>query len=387
VTTPADPRGWFPQFYDNPAIRALATAHRWTVSGQIGEDSEERKAPIDLRELIDHSRVRGAWNIGPACLTDLDELTYALPGASNAAFYLQAQTDGLVVVDIEPDCPPEISADLLRLSGILYSELSMSGQGFHLIAPVPVNLHDFPVAAGKRVLRQEHGWYEILLDHWVTFTRFPVPDRIIDQVATIPGPPRFAAIEELYAELAAKARETPSVSATAVHTGGAAPDIPHAAEIIERTLASARDRLRDPSAFGHDMSRWEFSVLGMLYRWMQIPLGTYSAFGVRYSATDRTWLLYRAALGVIPARPKHKQLRNGRPFLLDRAAALVADRDAAEKLVQEDIRPFALRFPGVAVAERFGSGTGLDRAERDRVAVRSDTTPAPAPAGGPDVTS
>src|SRR5207248_8940766 len=133
VTTPADPRGWFPQFYDNPAIRALASARRWTVSGQIGEDIEERKAPIDLRELIDHGRVRGAWSIGPACLTDLDELTCALPAASNAAFFLQAQTDGLVVIDVEADCPPGIAADLLRQPGILYAELSMSGRGFHLV--------------------------------------------------------------------------------------------------------------------------------------------------------------------------------------------------------------------------------------------------------------
>ncbi|MDW6066173.1 hypothetical protein SAZ11_60910 [Streptomyces sp. FXJ1.4098] len=38
-------------------------------------------------------------------------------------------------------------------------------------------------------------------------------------------------------------------------------------------------------------------------------------------------MLYKAALDVIPARPKHSERRNGRPFLLDRAAALVADRE------------------------------------------------------------
>lgn len=346
MTTPADLRAWFPQFYDNPAIRALATARRWTVSGKIGDlestgdaPAPTNKSPIDLRELIDHGRVRGAWNVGPACLTDLDELTRALPRASNAAFYLQAQTDGLVVIDIEPDCPPGIAADLLRLPGILYSELSMSGRGFHLVTPVPANLHDFPVAADKRVLREKHGWYEILLDHWVTFTRVPVPDHTVDHGGAVPRSPRLATVEELYAELAAQARENTGVSSTAIRTASQTPDIPHADDIVERTLTSARDRLRSHNDFDHDMSRWEFSVLGTLYRWMQVPLRTYATLGVQYSVSDKAWLLYRAALGIIPARPKHNQLRNGRPFLLDRAAALVADRDAAESRARQHVRP------------------------------------------------
>ena len=332
----ADPRGWFPQFYDNPAIRALATARRWTISGQIGDfegavdsPTRTRKTPIDLRELIDRGRVRGAWAIGSACLADLDELTREIPGASNAAFYLQAQTDGLVVVDIEPYCPPGIAADLLRLPGVLYSELSMSGRGFHLIAPAPSNLHDFPVAAGKRVLREEHGWYEILLDHWVTFTRTPIPDSIDDGGASVSRPPGIGSVEALYAGLAVKARPS-SASAAAVSTDCSMPDIPHASKIVEQTLVSARDRLRSQSDFDNDTSRWEFSVLGTLYHWMQVPLCTHSAFGVEYSAGDRAWLLYWAALDVLPARPKHGQLRNGRPFLLDRAAALVAEREASE---------------------------------------------------------
>ncbi|UJW28834.1 hypothetical protein L3Q67_26605 [Saccharothrix sp. AJ9571] len=334
----ADPRAWFPQFYDNSAIRALASARRWTVSGQIGEDPDERKAPIDLRELIDHGRVRGAWSIGPACLTDLDELTCELPSASNAAFYLQAQTDGLVVIDIEPHCPPEATADLLRLPGILYSELSMSGRGIHLVTPVPANLHDFPVAAAKRLLREEHGWYEILLDHWVTFTRFAVPEHVVCQAAAAARPPRVASIEDLYADLAVKARESANVSAAAVSTEGSMPDIPHGTMIVEQTLLSARGRLRAPSDFNDDLSRWEFSALGTLYHWMQTPLRTFSTLGAQYSAGDRAWLLYRAALEVIPVRPKHGQLRNGRPYLLDRAAALVAEREAAEGRARHVVR-------------------------------------------------
>lgn len=339
--TPADPHAWFPQFYDNPAIRTLAGACRWTISGQIGPPDDptrppKRKVPIDVRHLLDgctsscqHAGpLRGALTLDETCLLTLDELTSAIPDAANTAFYLQAQTDGLLVLDIEADCPPGVATDLLRLPGILYSELSMSGRGFHLVMPLANNFHDFPVAAGKRVLREEHGWYELLLDHWLTFTRQPVPDHIVVHVDAATTAPAFASIEDLYAQLAVKAGESSGASASVVDTTEDMPDIPYSQAIIEQTLASARHQLRDPGDFNHDMSRWQFSVLASLYSRMRTQLRAYSALGVEYSTGDTAWALYKAALDVIPARPKRSERRNGRPFLLDRAPALVADREA-----------------------------------------------------------
>ncbi|MDX3020089.1 hypothetical protein [Streptomyces acidiscabies] len=341
--TPADPYARFPQFYGNPAIRTLASACRWTISGQIGEEASDdpakppkRKVPIDVRHLLagctpscKHAGpLRGAFALDETCLLTLDELTTAMPNAANSAFYLQAQTDGLLVLDIEADCPPDVATDLLRLPGILYSERSMSGQGFHLVMPLPKNFYDFPAAAGKRVLREEHGWYELLLDHWSTFTRQPVPDLIAAHVNTATSAPAFSSIEDLYAQLAVDVSESSGASASAVDTAEDMPDIPYAQVIVEQALASARRQFRDPGDFNDDMSRWEFSVLALLYGWLRTQLRAYSALGVEYSAGDTAWLLYKAALDVIPARPKHSEQRNGRPFLLDRAAALVADREA-----------------------------------------------------------
>ncbi|MEW1548375.1 hypothetical protein [Streptomyces tsukubensis] len=341
--TPADPHAWFPQFYGNAAIRTLSSACRWTISGQIGEETPgdptkppKRKAPIDVRHLLDgctsgcqHAGpLRGAFALDETCLMTLDELTTAIPNAANSAFYLQAQTDGLLVLDIEADCPPGIAADLLRLPGGLYSELSMSGRGFHLVMPLPKNFHDFPVAAVKRVLREEHGWYELLLDHWTTFTRQPVPDHMVAHANAATIAPAFASVEDLYAQLAMNAIESSSASASDVDTAMDMPNIPYSQAIVEQTLASARHQLRDPGDFNHDMSRWEFSVLASLHGWMRTQLRAYSALGVEYSAGETAWLLYKAALDVIPGRPKHNERRNGRPFLLDRAAALVADREA-----------------------------------------------------------
>ena len=335
-----DPHAIFPGFYDNPAIRALAPACRWTISGQLGElDDEEdgRKAPIDVRHLLDGCNpgcrhvgpLRGAYALDSTCLLTLEELAAALPNAANAAYYLQAHADGLVVIDIEPGCPPDLAANLLRLPGLLYSELSMSGKGYHLVAPLPANLHEFPVAAHKRVLREEHGWYEILLDHWVTFTRNPVAEVTRDSFADLPESPRYACLEELYADLASKARPSLAVPATAVGTDSEMPEIAYAEAIVEQTLAGSRERLKRLDDFGHDHSRWEFSVLGVLYTGMQLPLRTYRSFGAEFSSGQEAWLLYKTALEVIEPRPKHAQMRNGRPFLLDRAAALVAAREAS----------------------------------------------------------
>lgn len=341
---PADPHRLFPAFYGNKAISALASACRWTISGQIGELDDDpdgaaptRKAPIDVRHLIDGCNpgcrhpgpVRGAWSIGPNCLVTLEELTAAVPNASNAAYYVQAQADGLMVIDVEPGCPHSTMTDLLRLPGILYSELSMSGKGLHLVAAVPPNFHEFPIAAGKRVLRHEEGWYEILLDHWVTFTRRPVPQAVLDRVAAAASDPEFASVEDLYAELAAKARQTASASATAVRTDDSMLEsIPYAETIIRFVLATDLEALNDPERFAHDLSRWEFSVLARLHSRLEAGQRLYQDIGAVYTSGDTAWLLYRAATEVIPPRPKHAQTRNGRPFLLDRAAALVAEREA-----------------------------------------------------------
>lgn len=324
MSAAATPQARFPEFYRNPAIRVLSRAERWTVSGRLGDDPEAKgKAPIDIRHLLDVGRVRGAWEVGARCLVTLDELAARLPAAANCAFYLQAQSDGFVVVDVEPDCPEEIARDLLALPGALYSETSMSGRGFHLLYPRPTNFHDFPVAASKRVLREEHGWYEILLEHWVTFTRRPVAADVTEAALSGSTPRAFASFEELYASLATSARASSPVSAEVVTDD--APAIKGAERIVARTVEGAEPRFKTLEHFNGDRSRWEFSILGTLYREMRRHL-VVAGFLHRaeYSPGDRAWLLYEAARRVLPERPKHRETRNGRPFLLDRAAAMVA---------------------------------------------------------------
>lgn len=323
-----DPRIRFAAFYNNPAIRTLAGAARWTISGRLGNDPDDpkitRKAPIDLRALLDDNWLRGAWSVDEQCLVVLDELTDRLPAATNTAFYLRAPTDGLMVIDVEPECPPEIAAQLLALPEVLYSEQSMSGRGLHLVTPLPDNFSAFPIAAAKRALREEHGWYEILLDHWVTFTRRPLPaDAVGREAGAQPG--QFAAVSDVYAFLAQYARTT-MASAVDVSTGVEAPDIPGGSRIVRQTVAAAGHRFKTLDDFDGDHSRYEFSILGTLHRQLLNHLVEHISLGHRYSSSDLAWLLFEAARQVIPERAKHSERRNGRPFLLDRAAAMVAQQ-------------------------------------------------------------
>ncbi|BAS11870.1 hypothetical protein AHiyo8_01730 [Arthrobacter sp. Hiyo8] len=226
----------------------MATTSRWTVSGQIGEinsdDPEKeptRKAPIDIRHLLEGCNpgcrhvgpLRGAWAIDEQCLLTLDELSTRLPAAANCAFYLRAATNGLIVIDIEKTCPPEIAQQLLALPGILYTEESMSGLGYHFVAPLPANFSAFPIGAGKRKLQEEHGWYEILIDHWCTFTRRPVAADVLAHArSTAVIEPEFASVADLYASLAEKAKASAQVAA--VRTSVEIPEIPHASTIIAK---------------------------------------------------------------------------------------------------------------------------------------------------------
>lgn len=334
----------FPQFYENPLIQALSTESRWTISGQIGDlvdnpsaDEAERlkarKAPIDLRALLDIDRLRGAWATDERCLVTLDELTTRIPSAANHAFYLSSYSDGVLVIDIERQCPAHIAHQLLQLPDVMYSETSMSGLGFHLVVPLPPNFFALQNDVGKRVYRHEHGWYEVLVEHWITFTRNPIPAQRLNEVRAAyeqnPGiDPALSSTEALFAYLAEHAAAT-SAASTEIATTEQMPEIPYAAHIIDNSLLAAESRLKTPEAFNHDLSRWEFSVLGTIYQQMRPIIQNIEAdvspqAALSFSDSDRTWMLFTAATQVIPHRPKHNERRNGRPFMLDRAAALIA---------------------------------------------------------------
>lgn len=322
-----NPRDFFQSFYTNPAISALAGACRWTVSGVIGEMTDEAtvspKAPLDIRHWAATKGIRGAYTHDETCLMTLDELTEAMPNATNAAFYLNATSDGYVVIDCEPSCPPAISDQLLGLSDIIYAEVSMSGRGYHLITPLPSSFLTQPQYARLPALRHPRGWFEILLHHWITFTRHPAPHRPTPGLSLTSTP---LTIDDVYRDLTSMITVDNTTIVQPVDTESSVPQIIHADDIIRHACEDSRPRIRQLSDFDNDASRWEFSCLGVIYRAMEPWLIAFRTPDHPHTASDRAWLLYHAARQVIPWRPKHDSTRHGRPYLLDRAATLVADR-------------------------------------------------------------
>lgn len=311
------PRDVFPVFYANPAVQDLAHAERWTVSARL-PGRETRKAPINARALLEQGRISGAYRTDEECLVALDRLTEEIPDAANTAFYLNAQVDGYAVLDIEPSCPPEISAELLKIPS-LYAEESMSGRGYHLLLPLPANFWNFPIATSKKVLKEKHGYYEILLEHWVTFTRR-------DIVTPTPQP---GAWEALYEQLASQAVATASAE---LDVSLDKPEIVREGQIL--SVMTAKPLEKSVEDFHGDHSRFEFSTMGTLYNKLRLVLLAVQDAepNAIYGETEQSWLLYEAARALLPHRDKHDEERNGMPLLLNTAVSLIARRLADEQV-------------------------------------------------------
>lgn len=337
--TPDDLRAVFPSFYGNPHIQELAAAPRWTVSTTKASEEYRTKMPLDIRayfyggvskdgKILGPGVIRGAFATDETCLFDLDELTTRLPEASNCAFYLQSSIDEYLVLDIEPTCPPAEAARLLAMPGALYVETSMSGKGFHLLMPVPKNFWDYPIAANKRVLKHPQGWWEILLEHWITFTRYEVSDvqRARMEALAPATPPTW---EQVWEELADSVVASHSAS---VLIEAAKPGIPYEELLIKAVVSTGHGR--DPKDFNHDLSRFEFSVLGVYLHRIEDIVANTSLPGVDPAVFDDSmlaWIVYLAATKGIPHRLKHTETRNGLPFLLSQAQALISRRRGDEQ--------------------------------------------------------
>ena len=328
-----DPRKVFPEFYDNAHIAALASEPRWTVSTQEATERFPHKAPLDMRCLLyggtsrsgdrlKPGTIRGAYKADRTCLVTLDELTDRLPKASNCAYYLRATFDGYMVVDIEKKCPPEEAARLLAMPGALYTETSMSGRGYHLLMPMPKNFRDYGPATRKRKLQHPQGWWEILLEHYVTLTRKPIPADVCEAMAALApeAPPTW---EELWAEIADGAHDAVKGE---LELDNEKPEIPFEEEIIAHVIRRPHGKTK--AEFHNDTSRFEFSVLGVLWHRLGPVVGYYAYLAPADTYTDSVlvWLLYACAVKVLPHREKHDGERGGMPYLWDRAANLVAAR-------------------------------------------------------------
>lgn len=283
----------FPKFYHHPLIQELSHYKKWTVS-------TKDKIPVDMCVIRDYTQIKGAKYQDERSLVTLDEVLDIIPCAANHAFFLDCVDCNYVVLDIEPKCPDEIKKQLLNLNYI-YGEISMSGKGYHLVFPLPKSYRDYPVLQTKKVLKEEHGFFEILLNHYVTFTRRMLPD------AT--GKADF---EDLFKSMAQVQKETIRNDSITFENANIEPDIPYRDELI---AVLSRVTLKKP--FDGDYSRYEFSYAKKIYCTLQDIIKNIKPFkNIEYNATQKAWLIYIALKNILEYRPKHDTLRNNVPWLL-----------------------------------------------------------------------
>lgn len=288
----------FPDFYKHPFIQSIADNPRWSVS-------DKNKCPIDMIELIENNRINGANpydNDYNPCIS-LPDLIDFLPDASNHAYFLDAIAEKWVVMDIEPTCPDEIKQKLLNTK-YLYGEISMSGKGYHLIFPLPACAINYSVAMGKPAMKEEHGYYEILISHWVTFTR-----NMIAPASDTADPESFDVVFE---ELAKQQKEVKhkefELSETDIEK------IPYFEKIVE--ILIRQPFYKTESDYDHDLSKYEYSYLAFLYTKMQMLIKAAPLKSHTYTDSECAWLLYTLAKDRIPYREKHETYRQGLPWLL-----------------------------------------------------------------------
>lgn len=304
--TDFDPVRTFPEFYSNETVLRLGRQRRWTVA-------DFELVPIHIRELLRTGRVEAAYSVDGDCLMTLTELTLRLPNAANATFYLRGGIDGVAAVLVEKSCPKPYARQLLRLPH-LYAEHSMDSEGFLLLVSLPELAQDLSSIPGSKVLHESNGYYEILLEGWVTLSR--------DMLREKPSPPRRRSSSsitnwgDIYRHLAR--REMHSVPEP-----GARLDEPILAHVVE--LVTRAPLNRDLASVGGNIAVFEHAVLGELFARIQPILEAFRKAdpAAHFTQDVETETLYTAAARVLPHRHDTDDLEAPEPLLFNAARSAI----------------------------------------------------------------
>ena len=316
----------FPAFYENPVIKMLGPKEKWTVSTTKTPDwmtTDNNKMPIDMWVLQHENRIAGAkYGEGHNPLVDLNTLCQLIPSATNNAYNLDAIEDGVVVLDIEPGCPDNLKNQFMKLPYI-YAETSMSGQGIHMVFELPEDIiNDYPDVKIKSYLREQNGYFEILLKHMVTFTRNALPpsQAVFD----------ISAFRNVFEMLAMQAK--PSSKAIEMGTPEESIDgIPYAEDLLQeldeiqyaKTIEDFPQKAKHSTA-PYDYSAYEFGMCSFYYSQLkriiqQEPYNTNT-----YTNEEMASIVYAKVANTVEPRSKHNQMRCGMPWLLFTATRAIA---------------------------------------------------------------
>lgn len=285
-------------FIENEVIRYLAKKPYWTVN-------IDEKKPLDIVAYKNTGRIYGASN--ESCLTDLSSLLKTLNAIPAQFVYsLNAVRDGIVVLDIEKTCPDDIKQTLLDLP-FLYGDISMSGKGLHLIFPCPP-LDE--MTSKKVVMKEEHGYYEVLIHHFVSFTNYTIEPRYTVENAPIQ-------FQEIWDKLVETQRSTIKKEIE-FDMNKIDLDFPRYSALYQSVIANFRQRFKKtPDDFYNDMSRYEFAVIGSLRYSLKLmeDVPVFKKY-IELTEEQEIAIVYDIAKEILEYRPKHDEIRDGKPMLL-----------------------------------------------------------------------
>ena len=306
---------------NEPIFDKMKKKSLWTIS------STQTKMPLDLQWFIQHksepNAIKGAKFQDHRSLGTYEELSEAIPEHTNATYYYNMNQEDFIFLDIEPKCPEHIKQHLLQLPYV-YGEKSMSGKGIHLLLPKTKNINDYPDALVKVQLQEEHGYYEILVNHYATFTgnTIPLPTKIND----------FS--EALYKSLAEGAVATKSIElidSKLVNID----DIPYSQEIIELTYRKPFEKTpedyNEVDNYGRTKkgNKFEFGLMSYYAHriYQRSKLDVFKSHN--YSDQELLTILYHIVQEELEHRSKHDEIRHdsqGNPisFLLWRCNAAMS---------------------------------------------------------------
>lgn len=318
----------FPEFYNNPVIQRIAENKRWTVSTTkdvvVNGKRKSSKMPIDMYELINNEHVWGcAWDRGHHPLVDLNTLCDVIPNATNNAYYLNADEDGFVILDVEGRCSDYLKEEFLKLP-YLYGELSMSGHGLHLIFPFPKHiLEKYPNAINKASLQSENKDYEILLaDHFVTFMRCTLPPSSNERTEK-----DFENLFESLCKIQNASISAESVKITDIDTSNIDLFDDIVAELEQKTYNKTLEDFSYKNKSGYDNSAYEHYFTRFYYKALKRLLKQKPYSDMSYTDEEKAIIIYTIATKHIPHRDKHDELRSGMPFLLFIVTRMIAKTD------------------------------------------------------------
>ena len=278
---------------NKPIFDKMKEKSLWTVSSN-------KKVPLDLQWFIEHkdepNAIKGAKFQDERSLGTFYEAENAIPDHANATYYYQMNNEDYLFLDIEPKCPEHIKKHLLQLPYV-YGETSMSGKGIHLLVPKPKNINDFPDALIKTQLKEDRGYYELLVNHYATFTgkEIPLPTKINDFT------------EKLYQSLAQKAVATKSIELMDSEEIDI-DDIPYNNEIIELVMRKPFEK--ELVDYDDDYSKYEFGMMNYYAHriYQRANLDIFKAH--KYSDDELLNLLYYIIEDNLEHRAKHDEKRN-----------------------------------------------------------------------------